>query len=91
MTMPHLMNCLHSEDGWCLDCVKELWEEKQRETTRTPKDLQQQAQKCQTVNGAAILCGIAAWLDGLRVIEGDLEPWEFTDMLCGGEVDSEEP
>jgi len=27
MTMPHLMNCLHSEDGWCLDCVKELWEE----------------------------------------------------------------
>jgi len=26
MTMPHLMNCLHSEDGWCLDCVKELWE-----------------------------------------------------------------
>jgi hypothetical protein len=34
MTMPHLMNCLHSEDGWCLDCVKELWEQKQRETER---------------------------------------------------------
>ena len=27
MTMPHLMNCPHSEDGWCLNCVKELWEE----------------------------------------------------------------
>lgn len=27
MTMPHLMNCPHSEDGWCLDCVKELWDE----------------------------------------------------------------
>ena len=27
MTMPHLMNCSHSETGWCLDCVKELWEE----------------------------------------------------------------
>ena len=27
MTMPHLMNCPHSEDGWCLSCVKELWEE----------------------------------------------------------------
>lgn len=26
MTMPHLMNCPHSEDGWCLDCVKELWD-----------------------------------------------------------------
>lgn len=24
MTMPHLMNCPHSEDGWCLDCVKEM-------------------------------------------------------------------
>lgn len=22
MTMPHLMNCGHSDDGWCLDCVK---------------------------------------------------------------------
>ena len=28
MTMPHLMNCRHSPDGWCLDCVKELWDEK---------------------------------------------------------------
>lgn len=25
--MPHLMNCPHSEEGWCLDCVKELWDE----------------------------------------------------------------
>jgi hypothetical protein len=25
--MPHLMNCPHSEDGWCLDCVREQWEE----------------------------------------------------------------
>lgn len=22
MTIPHLMNCSHSEEGWCLDCVK---------------------------------------------------------------------
>ena len=21
MTMPHLENCEHSSDGWCLDCV----------------------------------------------------------------------
>lgn len=28
MTMPHLMNCDHSEEGWCLGCVKALWEEK---------------------------------------------------------------
>ena len=24
MTMPHLMNCEHSSDGWCLDCVKQM-------------------------------------------------------------------
>ncbi len=27
MTMPHLMNCPHSGDGWCLDCVKEQQDE----------------------------------------------------------------
>jgi hypothetical protein len=27
MTMPHLENCLHSETGWCLDCVKRQWDE----------------------------------------------------------------
>lgn len=26
MTMPHLMNCSHSGEGWCLDCVKELYD-----------------------------------------------------------------
>ena len=26
MTMPHLMNCAHSDDSWCLACVKALWE-----------------------------------------------------------------
>jgi hypothetical protein len=23
MTMPHLMNCPHREDGWCAECVRE--------------------------------------------------------------------
>lgn len=27
MTMPHLMNCPHSSDGWCLECVKEMHDE----------------------------------------------------------------
>ncbi len=25
MTMPHLSNCEHQGDGWCLVCVKELF------------------------------------------------------------------
>jgi hypothetical protein len=27
MTMPHLMNCAHAEQGWCLDCVGMQWKE----------------------------------------------------------------
>lgn len=30
MTMPHLMNCGHSYEGWCLDCVKEQYDEMER-------------------------------------------------------------
>lgn len=30
MTMPHLSNCEHSESGWCVDCVKELWKNKEK-------------------------------------------------------------
>lgn len=26
--MPHLMNCQHSDSGWCLDCVKNLQQER---------------------------------------------------------------
>ena len=29
MTMPHMMNCSHSDTGWCLDCVCRLEEERQ--------------------------------------------------------------
>ena len=28
--MPHLQNCDHSDDGWCLDCVKTLYDEAER-------------------------------------------------------------
>ncbi len=27
MTMPHLMNCSHAPEGWCLDCVADLHEQ----------------------------------------------------------------
>lgn len=30
MTMPHLMNCDHSSDGWCLACVKQMHDERER-------------------------------------------------------------
>ena len=27
MTIPHLMNCPHMDDGWCLDCVRQMYDE----------------------------------------------------------------
>lgn len=30
MTVPHLMNCPHSDEGWCLDCVVTLGNENWR-------------------------------------------------------------
>ena len=38
MTMPHLMNCGHSGTGWCLDCVKDMYDENELELSETLKD-----------------------------------------------------
>jgi hypothetical protein len=59
------------------------------ENTRTAQDLREQAQRCRTNTGAAILCGIAGWLDKRPVIEGDLEPHEFVDLWA--KSNEEEP
>lgn len=48
MTMPHLMNCGHSEDGWCLACVESLWEESQKITAERDK-LQEDLDVARTV------------------------------------------
>ena len=56
-------------------------------TDKTPRDLRQQAMKCKTNCGAAILCSLATWMEGREAtgmpapetIEG-LEPWEFVDL-----------
>lgn len=33
MTMPHLMNCDHSSDGWCLACVKQMHDQREQYET----------------------------------------------------------
>ncbi len=30
MTVPHLMNCPHADDGWCAECVADLGNENWR-------------------------------------------------------------
>lgn len=34
MTMPHLMNCNHSDEGWCLECVKQMHDELEAEADK---------------------------------------------------------
>lgn len=34
MTIPHLSNCEHHDSGWCLGCVRDLWDEKQLAQTQ---------------------------------------------------------
>lgn len=45
MTMPHLMNCGHSDTGWCLDCVREQWDELQH-TSDALASLAYTAERC---------------------------------------------
>ena len=71
MTMPHLMNCPHMDNGWCIPCVKELGEERQQLAElvdRLPV----------TADGMRVVYGDIIWQvdqDGLvldyRVIGGD--------------------
>lgn len=37
MTMPHLMNCSHGDEGWCLECVNELHGKHEQLTQTLPK------------------------------------------------------
>ena len=89
MTMPHLMNCSHSEDGWCLECVKELNSElaaAQAENTRL-KEID------------AEVCGVslevieenAAMYERVREIEGELiehkEAIRLVNHACGVAAD----
>jgi hypothetical protein len=52
---------------------------------RTIKDLREQARKCKTTTGAAIMCGIVMWLEGWEAVEGGLEPHEFVDLWARGD------
>ena len=63
MTMPHLMNCSHSPDGWCLDCVKEEWD----------KNHPPQCHKCNGSTGEAngYMSCLECWASGLSQIRPD--------------------
>lgn len=59
MTMPHLMNCDHSDDGWCLDCVKALHDEKEAIRTALDKARGQARADGVTTRLFAQWCGVS--------------------------------
>lgn len=73
--MPHLMNCSHRDDSWCLDCVKAEWERTQAEierlqaiVDRLPKD----AEGNHIVQGDELFSrsgrSITAWTVGVEYV-----------------------
>jgi hypothetical protein len=49
MTQPHLMNCSHSPDGWCLACVRELYDiDKERDLINREYHLTHELNACPT-------------------------------------------
>jgi hypothetical protein len=56
MTIPYLMNCPHSDDSWCLECVKELGEKSERDTALLRQALEALRE------ARAVDCG-CPWLD----------------------------
>ena len=56
MTMPHLMNCPHMADGWCLDCVVE----QRAEIERLREENEAWRKQCDTLTHQVICCGVAA-------------------------------
>lgn len=46
MTMPHLMNCGHSDEGHRLDCVKRDWEAAEAELTALREAVRVLGEEC---------------------------------------------
>lgn len=78
MTMPHLMNCGHSDTGWCLDCVKEMYDENEREHNENQRGFSEASADReaarQTIDTLTSVIAIAHdWLDG-NWRHGDADP-----------------
>jgi hypothetical protein len=86
MTMPHLMNCDHSDSGWCLDCVKKLhdeWEERFTDAVSNVR-FQHSAEECKAVG--ELLAFLNQWSKGTGYndlfLEGKLEVY-WSDSVMG--------
>ena len=56
--MPHLMNCSHEDHAWCLSCVKEEWERREKEVDRLEKEILFLKSQC-----AKLAVDSGDWLD----------------------------
>lgn len=60
MTMPHLENCPHQEEGWCLSCVMTLHERAEK----AERDAESEHNDAERL--AAKLIDVGAELEALR-------------------------
>lgn len=82
MTMPHLQNCDHSEEGWCLDCVKKLWDEHNHTKNNPPPDPLYQHTSAELRHVADILDILNKSLGNYIGIDGELEVY-WCDRVMG--------
>jgi hypothetical protein len=47
--MTHFVNCSHNDSGWCIQCVRELWEEKEELDRRLDLSIQDREYKKQLI------------------------------------------
>lgn len=85
MTMPHLENCAHSDEGWCLDCVRKMHRdfESQMEIKGSAR-YQHNAAELKAV--AELIEFLDSWPASTRHtdlgLDGRLEVW-WSDSLMG--------
>lgn len=84
MTMPHIMNCEHSEEGWCLDCVKKMHDEMEKaveEAKIANVRFQHNANECKAVG--ELLEYLQTWPEKSDLgIEGKLDVY-WADCVMG--------
>lgn len=87
MTVPHLMNCPHSADGWCLDCVVDLGNEnwRLRDIARDAAEAATQHQ-AEVLRLRAALLKIADWDSNWGPFPENNEAWRAMVVVTAREA-----
>jgi hypothetical protein len=86
--MPHLMNCPHQGEGWCLECVGALQAELER--TRVSLHVEAAAADAEATFANELNVDVAALRARVAELEGAyrIKPLEWLHYDCGATVDT---